>query len=118
MKSPSSSLFLISLSAYFIFAAIEEFIPGFVSDYFNVHILLIPTVLFLASALFLERRMPAPRERLQPAKGNVPLIVFTSFATLGILWFGANTLPLLWRVLVSAYGAVLVAGTLTILYKD
>ena len=110
-------LFFISFAAYLIFAAIEEFIPGFVSDYFNPHLLLIPVVAFLAALLILERGKPA-REEPQKARGSGGLIVFAALATLALLWFGADELSVLWRMLVAVYGAILVAGILTVLFKD
>ncbi len=112
-----STLFLISLLAYFVFATIEEFIIGFVSNYFNVHLLLVPVLIFLILVLSQERKGRKVQES-KDQRGSLPLIIGAAFATLILLGLGAKELPLLWRILVAVYGAVVVAGILTVLFKE
>ena len=111
-----SSLFLLSLLAYFVFAGIEEFIPGFVSNYLSPHWLLIPVIVFLVAMMYKEREpvKPVPLSGVTAAL----LIFLASLATLTILWAGGSELQTLWRTLVAVYGGLLVAGMLTVLLKE
>lgn len=113
-----SSFFLVSLVAYFAFATIEEFVPGFVGDYFNPHLLLIPVVGFLVALLIHERSEAPPLSAQKFGKKGAGLILLASMVTLAILWLGAQELPTFWRVLVAVYGGLLVAGMLTVLFKE
>lgn len=112
-----SILFLITIVAYFSFATIEEFVPGFVSDYFNPHLLLIPVVGFLVALLVVEKGAKPAAAPLK-TKYSTPLILAAVLVTVGILWLGAQEIPTFWRVLVSVYGGLLVAGILTVLFKE
>ncbi|MBI4135517.1 hypothetical protein HY477_02170 [Candidatus Uhrbacteria bacterium] len=117
MSKVFSTLFLISLLAYFVFATIEEFIEGFVSSYFNVHLLLVPVLIFLILMLSRERNGLKAQESRDP-RGSILLIIGAAFATLILLGLGAKELPLLWRILVAVYGAAAVAGILSVLFKE
>lgn len=120
-----SSLFLISLVAYFAFATVEEFVPGFVSDYFSPHFLLLPVIAFLLAMIILERSGPSHslktenhgNSKVKSWKGT-GLIFAASIITLGMLWFLGGELAAAWRTLVSIYGALLVGGILTVLFKE
>ena len=120
MSKLFSSLFLISFVGYLIFATIEEFVPGFVTNYFSPHFLLIPVIVFLVILLVQERakaQVVAPRVS-NGVRGMWGLIFFAAFVTLGILWFGAHELTYPWRALVAVYGAVVVTGILSVLLKE
>ena len=117
MQHTIRALFLITLVAYFAFAAIEEFVPGFVSDYFNVHWLLIPVFGFLLALLMVEKGAK-PAEASQKTKYSTPLSIFAALVTVGVLWLGAHELPAFWRSLVAVYGGLLVAGILSVLFKE
>ena len=110
-------LFLTALVAYFAFAAIEEFVPGFVSDYFNPHWLVVPVVGFLAALLVTEKNTK-PQATPQKTKYSTPLIIVSVLVTVVILWLGAHELPIFWRALTALYGGVLVAGILSVLFKE
>lgn len=124
MSKIFGALFLISLIAYFAFATAEELLPGFVSAYFNVHLLLIPVFIFLIMTLIYERgkvnmtgqgsEHAAPQSR----KGKSPLIFLAGAVTLGILWVGGKEIETAWRALMAVYGALLVVGILTVLFKE
>lgn len=112
-----STLFLISLVAYFVFAATEEFIPGFVSNYLNPQWLLIPVVGFLIAALRKDKESTKVTS-LPTGKTAALLIFFAAVGTLGILWVSAAALEQPWRILVAVYGGVLVTGMLSVLLKE
>lgn len=117
MSKGFNYLFVITLVVYIVFAAVEEFIPGFISDYFNPHLLIIPVVAFLAALLVVEREKPL-RDGAQKTRRSWVLIVLASFATLVILWIGADELAVGWRAVVTVYGGLLVAGILSVLFKE
>ena len=52
------------------------------------------------------------------SKSSVVLTVLSAFATLSLLWILGGTLPFVWRMLVAIYGAVIVTGILSALYKE
>ncbi|KKU73689.1 MAG: hypothetical protein UX98_C0005G0065 [Parcubacteria group bacterium GW2011_GWA2_47_26] len=124
MSKVFSVLFLISLVAYFAFAMAEELLPGFVSDYFNPHLLLIPVLIFLTTALVYEkgevRMASSGGERLtSKSRKSQSLLIFLAGAiTLGILWIGGREIETAWRVLMAVYGGLLVVGILTVLFKE
>ena len=111
-----STLFLLSLLAYFTFAGIEEFIPGFVSNYFSPHWLLIPVVGLLIAMMHTEKE---PTKAPPLSRHTAALLIsLASLVTLVILWVGGHELATVWRALVAVYGGLLVGGMLTVLLKE
>lgn len=51
-------------------------------------------------------------------KINFLLTILSAFATLALLWVLGEALPAVWRMLVAAYGAIMVAGIMSALYKE
>lgn len=110
------SLFIVSLIAYIALATIEEFIPGFVSDYFNPHWLFIVVIVLLVVMLIFEKDKPLVAA--EDKKWSWPLIFLAGIATLLLLWLGAHELSAFWRVLVALYGGLIVVGILSVLFKE
>lgn len=116
MSNIFSPLFLISFISYVIFLVIEEIAPGFVSNYFNPHLLLIPVIILLVLMLVKERSVP-PEEPRKVTGGGL-LIFLAGFITLSILWVGAYELPKFWRAVITIYGGLLTIGILNVLFKE
>lgn len=118
MSKAYSSCFVIALVAYFVFAAIEEFIPGFVSRYFNPQWLFIPVVILLILMLAFGKNGQKEKVGAKPERLNYVLLFVAGLITLTIIWIGAKDLALFWRGLVAVYGGVLVVGMLSVLLKE
>ena len=116
MSNIFSPLFLLSFVAYVVFLVVEEIIPGFVSNYFNPHLFLIPVIILLVLLLAKERTVP--QEEPRKVTGGGLLIFLAGFITLCILWVGAYELPTFWRTLVTIYGGLLTIGILNVLFKE
>lgn len=116
MTNIFSPLFLLSFVAYVIFLMGEEIAPGFVSNYFNPHLLLIPAIILLVLMLWREKKVPLEEPR--KVTGGGLLIFLAGFITLSILWVGAYQLPTFWRTLVTIYGGLLTIGIINVLFKE
>ena len=57
-------------------------------------------------------------ERPRPASNGIFLTILAAFATLALLWAGGEALPSIWRILVALYGAIMVSGILSVLFRD
>lgn len=110
------SFFALCLLSYVGFSLLEEFSRGFVSRYFNLNWLLLAV---LASAIPLFRAGASPADQTEAKRGRPWLLMaVSSVATVGVIFVSAGALDLGWRLLLSAYGGLMTAAILSVLFEE
>lgn len=110
------AVFITLLTSYLFFATLEEFFDGFVSRYFNLNWLLLGVFLSALPVFGAASVQPAETPRSRAATWF--LLVASSLVTLALVFFSAGALEIRWRMLLSAYGGLMTAAILSVLFEE
>ena len=110
------SVFIILILSYIFFSLLEEFKEGFVSNYFNLNLLLLAVLLSAILVFFVQNKEETKLE--EKRKRPWFLISVSGLITLGLVWFSADELEFFWRELLSLYGGLMTIGILLVLFEE
>ncbi|MEK7606998.1 MAG: hypothetical protein AAB444_02290 [Patescibacteria group bacterium] len=108
--------FVTLLASYLVFSTLEEFFEGFVSRFFNLNWLLL-AVLISAFPVFGATLQPSVVT--SRSKGMTWLLMaISSFVTTVLIFFSADAIEIRWRMLLAAYGGLMTAAILLVLFEE
>lgn len=115
IKEIISEIFKISLITYLIFYLIDSFKTGFITDYFNLNLLLIITILSGIFTVIFKKEVEVKKELQKIKKREYIFIIFLGIISAGLIYYKIKSIGRLSYIISIISGIIIILLSILLL---